>query len=405
MFLAGVARCSPKNVLPPYLPAEAPSGRTIILGAGKAAAEMAAVAFEHLEGEVSGCVVTRYGHGAKTKTGSVEVFEAGHPTPDQNGIAATRKIMAAVAAAGPDDRVLFFISGGGSALLACPIEGLDFEEKRAISKSLILSGAPIEDINFIRKHLSRVKGGGLSAMAAPAEQITYIISDVVGDNPADVASGPTVFSKRDPERAIRLLRHYGCVVSNALERAIRTASLAPPPSHETHILATNADALNEVSARLKDDGWRVNNLGADITGDAGAIGLRHAELATEASWEKLPTAFVSGGELTVQVQHAEGCGGPNLEYLAAFAEHLPEGAPIAAVACDSDGVDGTEDSAGAYVDGGSVGRFTAAGVSIDRLRAANQTYRLFEAAGDLIVTGPTRTNVNDIRITLVNGHA
>ncbi len=403
LFWIGVEACAPRHVLPPALPKKAPAGETIILGAGKAAAEMAAVAVEHLQGPVSGCVVTRYGHSVTRSTGAVRVIEAGHPIPDENSLEAAQVIVETAERARVEDRILFMISGGGSALLSCPIDGLAFEEKRQITDFLMKSGAPIEDINFIRKHLSKVKGGGLSAAAGMAEQITYIISDVVGDLPEDIASGPTLPMTPDPDSAISLLRDYGWAVTENLESAIRNAAAPAPPLHEIKILARNKDALDAVDAAARANPWRVHNLGDQLAGDAGEIGAAHAQMAQEYVSRNETTAIISGGELTVCVKNSTGHGGPNQEYLAALVMAYPEGAPIAAIACDSDGIDGSGDNAGAYVDRNSIARIKAAGLDPQELRQTNDTYRLFEASGGLIKTGPTRTNVNDIRIILVNG--
>jgi len=404
LFWVGVEACAPRRVLPAALPKEAPKGETIILGAGKAAAEMAAVAVEHLQGPVSGCVVTRHGHGAGRSTGDVKVIEAGHPVPDENSLEAAQLMLEAARRARAEDRVLFMISGGGSALLSCPIDGLAFEEKRRIIDFLVKSGAPIENINFIRKHLSKVKGGRLSAAAHAAEQITYIISDVVGDRPEDVASGPSLPMTPDPERALALMRDYGWPVSAELESAVRGAAAPALAAHETHILARNKDALDAIEAAAHAKIWKVYNLGDQLAGDAGETGEDHARLALSFADSKDVTAIVSGGELTVRVKNPAGCGGPNQEYLAGLMTALPEGASVAALACDSDGIDGAGDNAGAYFDRHSAARIKAAGLDPQELRRANNTYRLFEASGGLIKTGPTRTNVNDIRIILVNGN-
>ncbi len=403
LFWCGVEACMPRRVLPSALPKDAPKGETVILGAGKAAAEMAAVAVEHLQGPVTGCVVTRYGHGAGRSTGGVRVIEAGHPVPDENSLKAAQVILGMARRTRAEDRVLFMISGGGSALLSCPIDGLAFEEQRRITDFLVKSGAPIQDINFIRKHLSQVKGGRLAAAARAAEQITYIISDVVGDRPEDVASGPTVPMTPDPERALALLRDYGWPVSAELEVAIRNAATPAPAAHGIHILARNRDALDAVEAAAQAKIWKVYNLGDQLAGDAGETGEAHARLALSCADGEVVTAIISGGELTVRVKNAAGCGGPNQEYLAGLMMALPDGAPVAVLACDSDGIDGAGDNAGAYFDKYSKARIKAAGLDPRELRQTNDTYRLFEASGGLIKTGPTRTNVNDIRVILVNG--
>ncbi|MFQ5564284.1 MAG: glycerate kinase [Parvularculaceae bacterium] len=400
---AGIEACTPRRVLPPALPKEPPEGETIILGAGKAAAEMAAVAADNLSGRVRGCVVTRYGHGADRPTRDIDVIEAGHPVPDENSFTAAQKILETARSAKKTDRVLFMISGGGSALLCSPIDGVSLDEKQEITSFLVESGAPIEDINCVRKHLSKVKGGRLAAAAGAAEKITYIISDVVGDRPEDIASGPTIPIKPEPERALGLLRDYGWLLSSNLERAIRQVSKTPPAPHETHILARNKDALSSVESAARAKELRVYNLGDKVVGDAGEVGAAHARLALESIDEGKPALIISGGELTVRVRNPTGRGGPNLEYLAALMMELPDGAPVAAIACDSDGIDGSEDNAGGYFDRHSLARIKAAGFDPQKLRMENETYSLFGACDGLVKTGPTRTNVNDIRIISVNG--
>lgn len=402
LFLSGVARCCAARVLPGHLPQTKPKGRTILLGAGKAAAEMAATAVKHLAGPVEGCVVTRYGHGVDHPIANVEVIEAGHPIPDENSLEAAGRLLKYAESANEDDRVLFLISGGGSALLTKPVPGLTLDRKQAITQHLLRSGAPVSDINFIRKHLSGVKGGGLSAAATPADQMTFIISDVVGESPEAVASGPTLPMTREPEVAISLLKKYGCRLDRETIDAVRAAIHSSPLPHETRVIATNADALDEVCARLRESGWFVRNLGAAIEGEAFRVGIDHAHLAKVALGSGERVAFVSGGELTVELTGNSGCGGPNLEYLAGMVKEFAPGAAYSAIACDSDGVDGTEDNAGAYIDGESTERFRQYGVDADKLRRTHRTYDLFKASGDLVVTGPTRTNVNDIRILLVN---
>lgn len=397
-FAHGVGAASAPVVMPGHLPVDPPRGKTIILGCGKAAAAMAQVARARTAGDVIGCVVTRYGHGVGREIDGVRVIEARHPVPDAAGRDAADAIIALAQHAGPDDRVIFVISGGGSALLCAPAAGLDLAEKQAITDHLVRSGAPIEDINLVRRHLSRVKGGRLGAIAGArgAQLLTLVISDVVGDDPALVASGPSVAAPFEPDRAIAALESYGWRARAAVIAAIRANRPDDVPDHKVVTLATCRTALDAVAARARQDGWTVVDLGDRVTGEARAVGAAHAALARGLIGRPAPHLLLSGGELTVTAAGKHGCGGPNLEYLAALAQGLRAGDPIAALAGDSDGIDGTEDNAGGFV---------AAGVlPADRLDAAlasHRTHALFRAHDSLIVTGPSLTNVNDIRVIAV----
>ncbi len=397
-FRHGVAAAGAAALLPARLPRGQPAGRTIVLGCGKAAAEMARVARMHLAGEVSGCVVTRYGHGVSAPIPGIEVIEAGHPVPDAAGLEAAGRIMRLAAEAGPDDRVIFLISGGGSALLCAPTAGLDFAEKQAIGDQLVRSGAPIEQINLVRRHLSRVKGGRLAAIAGAhrAELFTYLISDVVGNDPALVASGPSIAAPFEPERAIALLERYGCQPSAAALAAIQGNQPATPAPHPVVTLATNADALAALRQRATADGWNVIELGGELRGEASLIGRDHAAIARELIGQPGRHLLISGGELTVTAASKDGCGGPNLEYVAGVLSGLAMGDPVAVLAGDSDGIDGTEDNAGGY---GEAGR--ALPEALAKALAAHRTYALRAALGGLIKTGPTLTNVNDLRMIAV----
>jgi hydroxypyruvate reductase len=397
-FVYGVRAASAQQVMPRHMPASPPRGKTFILGCGKAAAAMAQVARGHTSGEVIGCVVTRYGHGVDQDIDGVRVIEARHPVPDAAGRAAAEEIIALAHTAGPDDRVIFVISGGGSALLCAPAIGLELEEKQAITDHLVRSGAPIEDINLVRRHLSRVKGGRLGAIAGArgAQLLTLVISDVVGDDPALVASGPSVAAPFEPDRAIATLERYGWRPGAALAHAIRANRPDDVPGHEVVTLATGRTALDAVAARARQDGWNVVDLGHALTGEASAVGAAHAVLAQELLGKPGRHLVLSGGELTVTSVGKHGCGGPNLEYLAGLAQVLRPDDPICALAGDSDGIDGTQDNAGGFV--------TAGTIPADALCAAlasHRTYALFQAHGGLILTGPSLTNVNDIRMIAV----
>jgi hydroxypyruvate reductase len=404
-FLEGVAAARAAAALPGALPQDAASGRTIVLGCGKAAADMAMVASCHLKGDVSGCVVTRYGHLSVEPSGRIEVIEASHPVPDARSREAGRKIRALAESAASGDRVIFLISGGGSSLLCDPVDGVTLEEKAELTRHLVRSGAPVEDINLVRSHLSKVKGGRLAAAARKAELFTFVISDVAGDDSARVASGPSISSSFEPERAIEILVHSGWPVSAQLVAAIRGASDVSAPLHPVHIVARASDALAAVRKAAEADGWTVIDLGTDLTGDAAQTGRRHAACALEYSARPGRFLLLSGGELTVQVRNPDGCGGPNLEYLAGLMAALPSSAVIEALACDSDGIDGSEDNAGGY---GSPALIRHAGICLSDIETAlaqNRTYDLFKTLDALIVTGPTCTNVNDIRMIAVEGRA
>ncbi len=397
----GITACLPQTCLARHLPGTPPSGRTLVLGAGKAAATMASTIHTTLDYPVQGLVVTRYGHGLGLRTGPIRVVEAAHPVPDVRSQQVAEDMLALAGSATAQDRVLFVLSGGGSALLMAPIPGVSLALKREITSHLLRSGAPIEAMNLVRKHLSRIKAGGLSDAAAAAQQITYVISDVVGDQPDLVASGPSLPFNREPERAIEVLETYGWRVGEALANAIHKAASPRAKPHEVHTVATGAKALAAIQSRLIQDGFQVTNLGSDVDGTAQAGARMHLEhmLGSQAN---APRAIISGGELTVEVRSSRGRGGRNLEFLAALMQAAPPGLSYSALACDSDGIDGTEDNAGAFLDSTSRQRAGQLGLDIEGFRARNDTYGLFEGLGDLIRTGPTGTNVNDLRIILMD---
>lgn len=394
-----MTRCSAETTLPAALPT-GNAGRTLVLGAGKAAASMAAVAAARLPGDVSGCVVTRVGHGSSRYTGAIRVVEASHPVPDDHGRAAALEILELAKSARAGDRVIFLMSGGGSSLLCLPCDGVTLETKRAITSHLLKSGAPIADINQVRKSLSKVKGGRLADAASAAELHTFIISDVVGDDPAMVASGPSIYSPPDPHSALRILDTHGYPVGDALRAAMLANVQLRPAPHPVHVLTTNDDALRAIATACAQLGFTPVVL-AGVEGMAREVGRVHAEQALAYAASGRRTALISGGELTVRVRNDRGRGGPNLEYLAALALRL-NGAPgIVALAGDSDGIDGSEDNAGGLVSPTTLERARARGLDAATLLDANDTYALFAALDDLVITGPTLTNVNDIRVILI----
>ncbi len=405
MFDAAVAAASPALCVPSYLP-EPPAGRTVVVGAGKAAAAMARVVEDHWRGPLGGLVVTRYGHGAITNR--IEVVEAGHPLPDAAGLKAAQRIMALAEDLGPDDLLLALISGGGSALLTLPALGVPPADKRAINKALLLSGATIAEINCVRKHLSAIKGGRLALAAYPARVVSLIISDVPGDDPATVASGPTVPDPTSLADAREILAKYGLLPPGSVAaRLADPAAETPKPGDprlartDNLIVATAKGSLAAAGKFSADAGVTPIVLGDDIEGEARQVAAEHARMAVAlAAKAGTPQVLSSGGETSVTVRGG-GRGGRNAEYLLALAIALDGHPQIHAIACDTDGIDGTEDNAGALLAPDSLGRATALGLDAAAMLDDNDGYGFFSGLGDLIVTGPTRTNVNDFRAILV----
>ncbi len=402
MFDAAVAAASPSLCVPPHLP-HPPNGRTIVIGAGKAAASMAAAVEAHWSGPLDGLVVTRYGHAVRCER--IEVVEAAHPVPDEAGREAARRILGLARQAGPDDLVLCLISGGGSALLALPARGVTLEDKQAVNRALLMSGATIAEINCVRKHLSAIKGGRLAAAAAPARVVSLIISDVPGDDPAVVASGPTVGDPTTSAGALAILDKYTIdIPPTVLAHLSSPQSETPKPrdsvfdSVENIVAATASGSLAAAASVAAASGFTPRILGDDVEGESRIVGAEHAARVIDAA---VGTALISGGETTVTIRGQGGRGGRNSEYLLALAIALDGQPGISALAADTDGIDGSEDNAGAFLLPETLTRARAAGVDPARSLAANDAYSVFEAAGDLLVTGPTFTNVNDFRAILV----
>ena len=396
-----LASAQPAHCLPPHLPA-APAGRSVVVGAGKAAAAMARAVEDHWDGALEGLVVTRYGHSVPTR--AIEVVEAAHPVPDAGGRAAAVRILAEAEALGADDLALCLISGGGSALLTLPAPGIALGDKQAVTGALLRSGAAIGEINCVRKHLSAIKGGRLGAACHPARVVSLLISDVPGDDPAVIGSGPTVPDPTTLADARAVLRKYGIDEPAAVIRHLEQGREETPKQGdprlagaETRIVATPAMALAAAADAARKAGYAPVVLGDALEGEARVLARDHAALALAAA---PGTVLLSGGEATVTVTGA-GRGGPNAEYALALALAL-DGAPgIFATACDSDGIDGTEDNAGALVTPDTSVRARAAGEDAAARLAANDAYGFFAALGDLVMTGPTLTNVNDFRAILV----
>ncbi|MEL6183657.1 MAG: DUF4147 domain-containing protein [Myxococcota bacterium] len=378
----------------------APARRTLVLGAGKAAAEMAAVVDRHLAGAVEGLVVTREGHGVVPPPSRIEVVEAAHPVPDARAFEAAEELLRRAASATEEDQVVFLISGGGSSLLSSPIEGVTRAEKQDLHRQLVRSGIPVQDINCVRRHLSRVKGGRLAHAARRAGLHTFVISDVVGDNPADVASGPTLAQAHAPDRAVEILHRAQVSLPLHVMAAMRRQEPVEPVPHPVEVIASATDALDAMQVFLQERGWSTVRVGDALEGDAQGTGAAHAQLVKRHLTRREPLALLSGGELTVTVRNPKGRGGPNLEYLGGLMLGLGELGAVEALAADSDGVDGTEDNAGGYL---APGMYSAVRDVAPGLLERNLSYDLFERVEGLVVTGPTRTNVNDLRVILVNG--
>ena len=408
LFHAAVHAAAPLAALRPHLPPR-PKGRTVVVGAGKGAAQMAA-AFEQLWGPCEGVVVTRYGYGCETRF--IRVLEAAHPVPDAAGLQATQALCAAVQGLGPDDLVVALICGGGSALLPAPPSGFSLADEAALNAALLASGAPIGAMNAIRKQFSAIKGGRLAALAAPAPVHTLVVSDVPGDDPAQVASGPTVPDAADRALALRLVAAYGIELPQPVAQFLHSAPEdAPHPGdaafagHRVRVIASAAQSLEAAGHLAQSAGLGVHILSDAIEGEARDVGRVHAalarEIATRARPFQRPALMLSGGETTVTLRSAGGRGGRNSEFLLAFALAIDGLGGISALAADTDGIDGSETNAGAFADGTSVARMRAAGVDPAAMLAAHDAYGAFAAIGDLFETGPTGTNVNDFRAILV----
>lgn len=406
MFDAAVAAADPRQCLRAFLP-PAPKGRTVVVGAGKAAAAMAAALEENWSGPVSGLVITRYGHAVPTRR--IEVVEAAHPVPDAKGARATARLTARLEGLTPDDLVICLLSGGGSALLTAPPPGVSLADKRFVVSALLRSGAPISQINSVRKHLSLVKGGRLRQAAGPAQFVTLAISDVPGDDPALIASGPTVADTTTSADALAILQHYGIDAPPPIRAWLTDLASESPllPSScasEYRLIAAPSLSLQAAAAVARRLGYQPVILGDAIEGEARRLAGSHAAM-TRALVSGLapgaqPCVLISGGETTVTVT-GSGRGGRNTEYLLALGLAL-DGAPgMHALAADTDGVDGVEDNAGAFLDPGSLARAAQAGLSAAACLSDNDAYRFFAAIDGLVFTGPTRTNVNDFRAITV----
>lgn len=412
-FRAALAAADPLSIVPQHLPAP-PRGRTLVVGAGKAAASMA-VAVESAwpkSAPLEGLVITRYGHGLPTER--IQVIEAGHPVPDSSGESAAREILSRAQSLGADDLLLVLVSGGGSSLLSLPAEGVSMADLKAVTRDLLASGAPIQDMNTIRKHLSAIQGGRL-ALASPARVLALVISDVTGDDPTHIASGPCSPDPTTYQDAIDILERFGvsppaAIMARLADGAGGRVPETPKPGDprftrtETRVIATAHRSLMAASAFMQQRGIAPMVLGDSVTGEAREIAKPYAALAKQIKEHhhpiRPPVALISGGEATVTLR-GTGRGGRCSEFLLSLAIELQGLEDVWALAADTDGIDGAESNAGAILAPDSLHRAVGLGLDAKKLLAANDAYGFFATLDDLVVTGPTRTNVNDFRIIVV----
>jgi hydroxypyruvate reductase len=413
-FRAAVAAANPLQILPAHLPPP-PAGRTFVVGAGKAAASMALAVERHwpADAPLEGIALTRYEHGLPTTR--LRVIEASHPIPDEAGEKAAREILEGVRGLGPEDRLLALISGGGSALLSLPAEGVPMVDLKAVTSQLLRSGAAIQEINTVRKHLSAVQGGQL-AVASRAPVLALVISDVTGDDPTHIASGPCSPDPTTYADSLAILARHKIepplsvrwrLESGAEGRTPETPKPGDPALNhvETRVIGTAHRSLEAAAKRLRNGGVTPAVLSDSITGEASEVAKVMAALAREVRRYGTPwrprAGLISGGECTVTVRAERGRGGRCAEFLLALAIELEGVENVWAIAADTDGIDGTEDNAGAILTPDTLARARAAGLDAKAMLAANDSYGFFSALGDLVVTGPTRTNVNDYRAILI----
>jgi hydroxypyruvate reductase len=417
IYDAGVAAAHPSTCLPPALPEPPARGRLIVLAAGKAAGSMAETAEQHYldrfglrHDRFAGLAITRTGYARPTRV--IEMVEAGHPVPDRAGLEATERVLALAQSATADDLVLVLLSGGASANWIAPAPGVTLADKQALTRDLLRSGAPIGEINIVRKHLSRIKGGRLAVAAAPARLVTLAISDVPGDDPSVIGSGPTVSDASTLEDACAVLARRRIDPPPAIVAALNDpANESPKPGHPAFadaqytIVARPADMMEAAARTARASGFVANVLGTDVEGEAREVAAQHAGEARRAGLVGRRTVLLSGGELTVTLRGA-GRGGPNQEYALALAIALDGEKSIAAVSGDSDGTDGgggnPEDPAGAFIDETTLSRARKLGLDPARFLDQNDSTTFFERLGDLLSPGPTYTNVNDLRAVLID---
>lgn len=409
LFDAAVSAADPHRSMLRYMP-EKPKGRTVVIGAGKGAAQMAAAFETAWDAPLTGLVVTRYGY--ETACERIGVIQAAHPVPDEAGMVATKRLFEMLEGLTEDDLVVALVSGGGSALLPSPPEGMSLDDEIAVNEALLASGAPISAMNTVRKHLSRVKGGRLALAAYPARVVSLIVSDIPGDNPAFVASGPTVPDTASRANALAIVDAYRLTLPEAAIRHLNSdAADAPKPDdprfarNEVHVIASAARSLEAAANEAKTQGIEAVILSDAIEGEAREVAGMHAAIAREIAARDRPftkpVLLLSGGETTVTIREKGGKGGRNSEFLLAFAVGIDGVEGISGFAADTDGIDGSEDNAGAFADFTSAARMRAAGHDPNAALMRHDAWTAFSAIDDLFVPGPTGTNVNDLRAILI----
>lgn len=408
MFQAAIDSAQPERCIADYLPKHV-EGRLIVIGAGKASAAMARAVETVWDGELSGLVVTRYGYNVPCER--IDILEAAHPVPDENGLKAAQQILALVQGLKPSDVVLCLISGGGSSLLPLPIEGLGLADKQAINSALLKSGASISEMNCVRRHLSRIKGGRLAMACHPAKVINLLISDVPGDDPLDIASGPTIADGTSCTDALDIIERYKIELPPAALEALKSGAGESPfpddpglPEIETHLIATPQMALDAAARIAQEHGLACHILSDRLEGEAADVGKVHAGIALQVADQgqpfKAPCVLLSGGETTVTIK-GNGRGGRNVEFLLSLALSLKGKKGVHALAGDTDGVDGIEEIAGAICCPTTLDRAWQADMNPGAYLTNNDAHSFFEKLGDSVITGPTLTNVNDFRAILV----
>ncbi|SMH53247.1 glycerate kinase type-2 family protein [Mesorhizobium australicum] len=409
MFEAAVAAADPERIMRDVLPAQ-PKGRTVVIGAGKGSAQMARAFERAWDGPLSGLVVTRYGYAAPCER--IEVIEAAHPVPDAAGLVGARRLFETVSGLGEDDLVVALISGGGSALLPCPAGDLTLDDEIAVNRVLLASGAPISAMNTVRKHVSAIKGGRLAAAAFPAKVVSLIVSDIPGDQPSLVSSGPTVPDASTRADALGIVEAYRMDLPGAVMRHLNSqVADAPLPDdprfarNEVRVIASAARSLEAAAEVARRAGLEAVILSDAIEGEAREVAKVHAAIAREVAAKerpfRKPVAILSGGETTVTLRGTGGRGGRNGEFLLSLAIGIEGVDGVHAFAADTDGIDGSEENAGGFADSTSVARLRAKGLDAKALLNVNDSWGAFDALGDLFQPGPTGTNVNDLRVVLV----
>jgi len=409
MFEAATSAALPEQCIADFLPAR-PKGRTLIIGAGKAAGAMAHAIEEHWDGPVEGLVVTRYGHRVPTKY--IEVVEASHPVPDKAGLVASKRIMQMVKNLSSDDLVINLISGGGSALLSLPAEGISLADKQSLTNDLLRCGATITEINCVRKHLSAIKGGRLAMACHPAKVVSLIISDVPGDDLSSIASGVSVPDPTNYAQAREVLEKYALTPTPSILKLLNDEPDETPKPGSPHfnnvkniLIATPQKSLEAAAKVAENAGYTAMILSDRIEGEARDVAEVHGAIARQVAAHgqpvKMPAVLLSGGETTVTIREKGGRGGRNAEFMLALAISLSGHDGIYAIACDTDGIDGSEDNAGAMIMPDTLSRAEATGLNAKTYLSQHDAYSFFEKTGDLVMTGPTLTNVNDFRAVII----